>query len=163
MTDTGVDTNRGGSPLWMKLLLLGSLMINVAVIGIYAGHQMQDNKGYGAGSGNRQVEWILKLVPDERRDFTKEHFGDVRAQLRSLRQARRSKLNDIVVAVRTEPFVPDTLMKVLTERRAAGSETRTIVHERLVLLMAEFTPEERATFANRLEERIEQLRKRKGN
>lgn len=159
MTETGVGTSKGGCPAWVKLLLAGSLMLNVLVIGVIAGHQMQDKDA--PKSGNRQVDWILRLVPEDRRDFTKAHFAEIREPLRSLRTERRQHLTQIVAAIRTEPFTPDPLTKVLTARRDAGAQTRTLVHERLVILMTEFTPEERAYFADGLEERITLLQRRK--
>ena len=161
MSEPGVASNsKGGCPAWAKLLLAASLMLNVAVIGVVAGHQMQEKDDK---TGNRQVDWILRLVPEDRRDFTKDHFRDIREPLKSLRTERRQHLTQIVTAIRTEPFIPDALTKILTARREAGAQTRTLVHERLVILMTEFTPEERAYFASGLEERITQLQRRRGN
>ena len=164
MTDTGVETEktRGGCPRWMKLALIVSLMLNVAVIGIIAGHNMKDG-ARDPGVGNRQVEWILRLVPEDRRDFTKAHFAEVREPLKSLRTERREKLDEIITAVRADPFLPSELESVLEDRRTASFETRTLVHQRLVELMAVFSPEERAIFAERLEERVSSWRQARGN
>ncbi|MEM1297830.1 MAG: periplasmic heavy metal sensor [Pseudomonadota bacterium] len=162
MTKTGVvGKSQGGCPGWVKLLLVGSLMLNVLVIGVIAGHQMRDKDDK---SGNRQVDWILRLVPEDRRDFTKAHFRDIREPLKSLRTERRQHLTQIVTAIRTEPFTADNLNKILTARRDAGSETRSLVHDRLVVLITEFSPDERAYFAKGLEERIANMqRRRSGN
>ncbi|MFK7943317.1 MAG: periplasmic heavy metal sensor [Paracoccaceae bacterium] len=161
MTETGIENNKGGCPRWMKLALIVSLMLNVAVVGIYAGFSMQDKRT--GESGNRQVDWILRLVPEDRRDFTKAQFGEVRDQLRSLREERRAKLDEIVSTVRTEPFDADALSVVLEGRRGANLQTKALVHERLIELMAEFSPAERAVFAERLEERVTRWRERRGN
>lgn len=165
MTETGVETGKtsGGCPRWMKLTLIVSLMLNVAVIGMFAGHNMKGDEKAAGGAGNRQVEWILRLVPEERRDYTKAHFGDIRDQMKSLRTERQEKLDDIVAAVRADPFIPDALAAALEDRRAASTQTRTLVHQRLVILMEEFRPEERAVFAERLEERVSNWRQARGN
>lgn len=160
MTETGVvGKSKGGCPAWVKLLLAGSLMLNVAVIGVITGHQMKDK---GDNSGNRQVDWILRLVPENRRDFTKAHFRDIREPLKSLRTERRQHLTQIVTAIRTEPFTADRLTKILTARREAGSRTRSLVHDQLVVLITDFTPDERAYFAKGLEERIAEMQRRRG-
>lgn len=159
MTETGVET-QAGCPRWMKLALVVSLMLNVAIIGVVAGFNMKDK---GAGSGNRQVDWILKLVPDERRDDTKAHFAEVRDELRGIRAERFEMLDRVVAVMRTEPFEADTFSAVLAERRSNGQASRAIVHERLSILLTEFTPAERAIFADRLEERIARWQKSRGN
>lgn len=160
MTETGVETKRS-CPGWMKLLLVISLMANVGVLGVLAGSLMKDEKG-GKG-GSRQVQWILELVPDDRRDFTKEHFREVRVPLRDIRSRRMSHLDEIIAAMRNEPFDPEAFATILAERRTSSIESRMIVHERLVALLTEFTPDERAIFATRLEARVTRWRKQREN
>ena len=159
MTETGVE--KRGCPFWMKLVLLVSLMLNVAVVGFVATNRMKDDRQ--AESDDQQIRWILRLVPEDRRDFTKAHFGEVRGQLRSIRDTRRAQLDQIVGALRSEPFAPLQLEEVLATRRADSEAVRSIVHERLVVLLNEFTPAERAEFANGLEEQITRWRERTGN
>lgn len=160
MTETGVEA-RLGCPRWMKLALIVSLMLNVAVVGIIAGHNMKDERAKGAG--NRQVQWILELVPDDRRDFAKAHFRDVRTRLQDIRAQRQEHLGQIIAAMRIEPFEPERFGAVLAERRNASLASRAIVHERLEALLGEFTPAERAIFAERLEARVSKWREHRTN
>lgn len=159
MKDQQTTSTGTGCPGWAKLLLIASLALNAGAIGFYATMSMKD--GSKSDTGSRQIDWILKLVPDERRDFTKAHFADIRGELRALQATRNELLDQIVSAIRAEPFAPDALDAVLAERRAASLERRNLVHERLVSLMVEFTPEERTVFADRLTERLERLRARR--
>ena len=158
-----MTTSTGGAgarcPAWAKLLLIVSLALNAAVIGLYIAQPM---KGKRSASGSRQIEWILELVPDDRRDFTKAHFADIRDELRALREQRSDYLDQIVGIVGKEPFVAEDLDLVLEERRDATVMRRKLVHDRLVSLLSEFSAEERAIFAERLAERIKEWRERRG-
>lgn len=149
----------GGCPRWIKLALIGSVAANVAIAGLFIGNSMRSKPGK-QGVGN-QIEWILRLVPDHRRDFTKEHFAVIRDDLRVSRQRRTEHLEDILATIRVEPFDPVALDEALETRRQTGSESRAMVHGKLVELLTAFTPAERMEFATRLEERIARLRARR--
>lgn len=156
MTDQSTTAGSTGCPRWAKFLLIASLALNAGAIGFYATMSMKDQRK--SDTGSRQIDWILKLVPDERRDFTKAHFRGIRGELRALQAIRNELLDQIVATIRTEPFARETLDEVLADRRSASDTRRRLVHERLADLMAEFTPEERTLFADRLDERLTRLR-----
>lgn len=161
MTEETIQPQGRGCPAWAKILLIGSLALNVAVVGLYAGHAMKDGKD--RASGNRQIEWILKLVPEDRRDFTKRHFADARNDLRALNGARLEQLDQIVSAIRNDPFDQAQLESALAGRRDTSLQRREIVHERLLSLMIAFEPEERQFFATGLEARLVTLKERRRN
>ena len=154
----GTEGSNTGCPRWAKLLLIASLAVNAAVIGLYIAQPMKDRKGSGK---NRQIEWILKLVPEDRRDFTKEHFAGIRGDLRALQDKRLEHFDQIISVIATEPFVAGDLNAVLQDRRDASTKRRKLVHDKLVELLAAFTPEERALFAERLQERIDKWREKR--
>ena len=155
---TGAEGSTGGCPRWAKILLIGSLALNATVIGLYIAQPMKDKP---RGAGNRQIEWILKLVPDERRDFTKAHFADIRGELRAIQNQRGDLLDSIIAVTRAVPFSSDDMEAVLVDRRDASTKRRKLVHERLISLLEAFTPEERAVFADRMEERVAKWREKR--
>ena len=86
--DTGQIIRPGGR--WLKSILILSLAINVVVVGLFVGHLIRkDPGGQGASS---QIRWIIKLVPEDRRDFTKTHFRDIRDDLRAALQGGLRKV-----------------------------------------------------------------------
>ncbi|MEM7060166.1 MAG: periplasmic heavy metal sensor [Pseudomonadota bacterium] len=160
MTDQTTNTQGGGTPAWMKMALVASLVVNVAVIGLFIGASMKSD-GKREGGANRQIAWIIELVPEERRDFTEAKFEAKRDDMRKARAARAKHMEEIVTAIRAEPFSPETLEYAMRMRRAAGEDRRTIVHSTLTEILVEFNPEERTEFANRLEDRLDRWMKRK--
>ena len=66
---------------WPKILLILSLVVNIVVIGLFAGHLMKPEQS-GRGADN-QINWIIRLVPETRRDFTKAHFRTIRDDVRA--------------------------------------------------------------------------------
>lgn len=155
-TENGASTRR--CPVWVKGLLVVSLAANVIVLGLVAGQAL---KGHGGGdSPDRQVRWIIRLVPENRRDETRAHFREIRDDMRALGQARNERMTDIVDAIRVQPFSEETLQGALGDRRAATLERRVLVQDRLVSLLSGFTDEERATFADNLDDYLKRLEER---
>ncbi|MEM0990556.1 MAG: periplasmic heavy metal sensor [Pseudomonadota bacterium] len=150
---------RTRSPIWMRALLIASLAVNAAIIGVIIGNKLNEPERRGAG---QQISWILRMVPEERREFTRSHFGEVRDDLRNSSFDRIGHLERIVTVIRTEPFAAGELRAVLEVRRTSSTDRRVIVHERLVTLLEEFDPAERQVFADNLEMQLERLRRRRG-
>lgn len=150
------ELKKTGCPAWVKIVLIASLGLNIAGLGVLAGHGMKDREG----GANRQVDWIIRLVPDERRDFAKAHFESRRDDMRKARRDRIALMNRITEVIRQEPFLPEELNSALQARRAASEARKRIVHDGLVSMLAEFNAAERATFTTRLEEQLARAQKR---
>ncbi len=146
-----------GCPRWVKIALIGSLALNLIVIGMFAGHAIRDTRD--GASANRQVEWIIRLMPEKRRDFAKAEFEPLREVLALEQRKRLQHLAEIVDAIRSDPFVPETLSAVLETRRLASIKRREIVQEQLVTTLNEFTASERLEFANNIDDQIRKLQK----
>lgn len=158
-SDTPDAARPGGCPRWMKFALIGSVAVNLAIAGLFIGNAVRDKPG-ARGIGN-QVEWIIRMVPDHRRDFTKAHFVDIRDDLRVSRKRRDAHLDEIVALIRAEPFDAETLTGALEIRRQSSTARRLLVHDRLVALLSAFTEAERAVFAERLEANLAKRRARR--
>ena len=98
MTDQNADNTGGRTPGWIKAALIASLVVNVAVIGLFIGASMKLKERRGGGA-NQQIEWILRLVPDDRHAFTKEKFEAKRDDLRKARADRARHMEAIVAAI----------------------------------------------------------------
>lgn len=146
------------TPIWLKALVIVSLAFNVTIIGVVAGYQLRDGE---VRTGSRQIDWIMRMVPEDRRDFTKAHFAAEQRALRETFLDRDAQMDEIFAAIRAEPFVPEALTAALSTRRDTAIRHRTIVHERLVSLLQQFEPEERQAFADTLSERMARWRERR--
>ena len=158
-SETGTADHPGGGR-WLKIVLILSLAINVVVVGLYVGHLIR--KEPPAQGANSQIRWIIKLVPEARRDFTKEHFRGIRDDLRAAGMKRGRHMDAIVAAIRTEPFSEEALQAALQARRDGSKLRQEMVQEQLVSLLAEFTADERAEFAENLDGFLARMKERSG-
>ena len=124
MTDQTLNNQGGSTPSWMKVALVASLVANVAVIGLFIGAGMKKGDR-PEGGANRQIEWISKLVPSDRKEFTEGKFEEKRDELRKARADRAKHMEAIVTAIRAEPFSPEALEYAMRLRREAGEAPTT--------------------------------------
>ena len=158
MSDQPADGRGTRKARWPKILLILSLAINVIVIGLFAGYMIQrEPKARGP---ERQINWIIKLVPESQRDATKEHFREIRDDVRATYVERGEHLQAIADTIRAEPFDPAALEAAMQARRDGSQERQELIQKHLVELLTEFSPEERAEFSSNLEGFLEKLKAR---
>ena len=114
----------GGCPFWLKALLVVSLVANMVVAGLYVGQMSKPKRERGA---DRQINWILKFVPEARREEAEKLFDSKREQIRELYRDRSKNMEEIVAAIRAEPFAPETLIAAMRTRRENSSARRLII------------------------------------
>jgi hypothetical protein len=83
--------------------------------------------------------------------------------MRELYRERSKNLEEIVSAIRAEPFAPETLVAAIRARRENSAERRMIVEDTLVELLTTFTQDERAHFADEMEERLKKWQARRAD
>jgi uncharacterized membrane protein len=154
MTDRTAE--KTGCPRWFKIALIASLALNVIVVGLIAGHTMRSERS--ANGPGKQVDWIIRLVPEERREFTRAHFEPLKDVLAVQRMNRLEYLDQIVEAIRSEPFLPDRLSAALAMRRESSSKRREIVQDGLVELLGKFSAGEREMFADGIQDQVQKLK-----
>lgn len=148
---------RARCPLWAKLLLILSLAANVAVLGLYLGHGMRDERAVGS----RHVHWIVKLMPEHRRDFVQTTFDARRDDLRAATATRARDMRALVVAIRAEPFSPETVQSEMRKRRESRDQRNDIIQTTLLEVLTALTSEERAAFADNLEDGLKRRAERR--
>ena len=140
-----------GCPAWVKVLLVLSLVANMVILGLYVGQMSKPKRERGA---ERQIGWIVKFVPEAKRDAAETLFDAKRDDIRKSYRERSKHLELIVEAIRAEPYAPETLIAAMRDRRENSNARRLIIEDTLVELLADFTPEERAHFAAQMEARM---------
>lgn len=140
---------RRAAPGWMKLVLVLSLTANLVVVGFLIGHSLVEEEQ--GNSLDRQVGWMLRIVPEERREMAEAHFEAARPQLEAAQAERLDQSRHVISAVRAEPFDPAAVSAAMTGTLQSRSTQRTIVYDRFATLLGQLTPAERVAVADRME------------
>ena len=158
-----VDQEKSGtgpSRMW-RIVLVCSLALNLAVVGVVAGSLVSGRLGDGPPrSFDLGLGPISRaLAPPERRDVG-----------RSLRQDRmmrnfdvRGRLGGMVDALKAEPFDPETLRVYWSEQNAQMAAVQIKVQDALLETISQMTPERRAEFADQMVQELSKVRSRPPN
>ncbi|NVK15118.1 MAG: periplasmic heavy metal sensor [Rhodobacteraceae bacterium] len=151
--------------LWLKLLLAGSLALNLAVIGIAAGAAWRfsgkDRHWQRPPSVGAMI--FRELDRDTRKALRQRAGGDHGSYFKR----RHAEGEAVVAALRREDFDAEALLAMLKEQADARHAFHSSVQEAWVRKLERMAPEERAAFADRMEARMQQAgkywhRKREG-
>lgn len=149
---------------WSRLLLIGSLAVNLLVAGLVAGavfrHEPQgsrhlDRMSFGLGT-------YVAALPGDRRADVERAIGGVSDKSRGAwRQDVRDARNAISEALRAEPFSETALREAIVTHREVALSRTVALQQALADAVAEMTPEERAAMLQRVDELKEKKRRDK--
>lgn len=149
------EKRSAGRSRWTRWALAGSLMLNMAFVGLAAGAVLKFRSDGGAP---RNVDMTLgplgrALGSDERRELA----GSVR-RMEGTRPSRRDTqarlVRETIVILRQSPFEPDALSAFLDEQRNAWGALQANAQAALVHHIAAMSDEERNAFADRVQEQV---------
>lgn len=159
MSDKDTGTGSGpvsGTRLWVRLVLFASLAVNMLVIGAVVGTVAM----HGGGPDDRrrppradQIAGPLThaLDHEERREIGRAIRSEYRKG-RPSRGAMKAEYDAVIQALRTEPF-DATAVRDSFERQQAYAVDRMKIGQGILLdKLVAMTPEQRAAFADRLED-----------
>lgn len=130
------------------ILLTVSLALNLFAIGIFIGMVAIGggpwaHRGLDPWSGGFQASPALMALEPESRQLAIERFqeneGALRDQTRALRRAQR----EVVRAMTADPFDPVAAGEALQQLRGQTDAIQTLIHNYLVDLSRNLTPDER--------------------
>lgn len=157
MSASNEIATRSRCPGWVKLLLILSLAVNLVVAGVVIGHKFRGDHKRDRRGGDRVTEWIIDMVPEERREFARGQLSDLPNRLESERAARMAQLPEIVAAMTAEPFDPAALETALT-----AMSDRHVLRQSVISLLEALTPAERAEFAESFSKKLNPRGRRGG-
>ncbi|MFW8634431.1 periplasmic heavy metal sensor [Cribrihabitans pelagius] len=153
------EKGKTGMKPWQKWLLALSLALNLAVIGLaagtairFAGHQRGWHRPPSVGA------MIFRELDRDTRAALRREAGGGHG---SFPARRRAEAEAVIAALRSEPFGAAELLRLLQEQAAVRHRFHLTMQEAWVEQVRAMTPEERAAFAGRMQERLER-RGRKG-
>lgn len=145
------NTPKSRESRWRQWLLMGSLMLNLLIIGLVIGAWVN-----GGPPGDRGARLDLSLGPITRA-LAEDDREAVRAGLEAnrpfasgQRREMRGDMQDLVATLEAETFDGDALRAVLARQRERISTVQAAAVDQLVARIELMTDEQRAGFAERL-------------
>ena len=157
MTDTPTIPAKpvpaSGAPPWMKVLLAVSLAINLGVLGLVGGAALR-----GAGDRGRPDvrdigfgPFTEALSPQDRQELRRAFLRDG-GNPRAMRQMMRSQVGTLLQVLRSEPLQEADLRAVFSQFQQRWQERLDLGQRLLADRIIAMSPDDRARFADRLEE-----------
>jgi len=148
-----------------NLLLAGltvSVLINLALIGLYTGHFVTGGPGAPRLDPMLGIRHLVGDLPEDRRIQLEPYFKDYFRTLRPRFRNIRSTQSDLREAMLTEPLDTAAVAKALNEFNVQLFETQSMGNEAFVRLAAVLTLEERQRFLDHLKRPPEHRRRPPG-
>ncbi|MEM9550478.1 MAG: periplasmic heavy metal sensor [Pseudomonadota bacterium] len=138
------------SPLWMRVALIGSLAVNLAVAGVVVGTMMRVTGPDGPPrTGPPAGVIIYRVLPDEER-------RDMRAKMRDINRTSRESRARLVAglpdALRADPPDLATVEALVQGERDRMLDWQTQSYVHWLEQVRAMSPETRSAYADRLEE-----------
>lgn len=159
-TETSQKKARTGMRPWLKVVLFVSLAFNLAVVGLVVGAALK----YGPRDGHRPPRLDMMSGPytsalshKDRRQIGAELRREYRAE-RPSRQEIRTQFDQILQALRAQPYAPDRVEALMQVQLDAGIERQALGQRLLLQRLQAMTDAERAEFADRLEDGLKHRR-----
>lgn len=147
---------------WPKVLLAASLTLNVLVLSVIAGAYVRDHRDHRVDRRSPPPErsvlregGLMPFYDAMPRDARRKMAEAFRASERGFgpdRAALAADFRNFVGALRAEPFEAERLEKLLEAQQARAQARVSAGREILIAQIAGMSPEERAEFADVLEE-----------
>lgn len=138
------------APRWMKIALVVSVALNLAVAGLVLGAWLGDGPHKGMPRDLSFGPFSEALSDADRRALRKDLMGRA-GEFRSSRDAARAEFVALLGALRADPFDPAAMTAALTAIETRNAERldlgRSLIETRLI----EMSAAERRAFADRLE------------
>ena len=155
----GRDTARRvrRTPLWVKLLLVVSLGLNLAVAGMVGGAvwRLRDDDRGPRVSPPLGIVLFRALEPEDRRALREEMGGRIRPH----RISRRAIVIEIPQALRVDPPNLEALSEIMNTEHARHTDWLRLSNEAWLNHVASMSPEARAAYADRIEEAMRRTKK----
>ncbi|KNX42934.1 hypothetical protein ROTO_05810 [Roseovarius tolerans] len=163
MTDLNERQDKPGPGRWMRVLLVVSLAVNLAVVGVVAGWALRHGGHHGHHPSRLDMAGgpLTRALSDEDRRAIGQRMREVWRERGGNRAGIRSSFDALVVDLRAVPFDPDRVAERMREQREGFAARFEMGQEVLIAHLAAMSDADRAAYADRLEARIEDYRARR--
>lgn len=154
MSDVQPDVVKSGKGLRIALAI--SVAVNLAVAGVVAGAMLKHGPDGGRMDMGRELgfgAFSEALSRDDRRAL-REAFLAKAPELRDNKRQRGQDAQALLGALRADPFAPEALGAVMDSQQQRMESQLQLGQDLLREFLISMTPEARAAFADRLEQRL---------
>lgn len=135
----------GRMPLWGRILLIGSVAVNLLILGSLIG------MGFGGHHhGWRGEHRLLRHIPDDQREEVRQIFKKHRAEVRPLRKVIRENRRGVLEYLKQDEIDAGELESKLVALEGQQQEARVKLRAMVLELSAKLQPEDRARVMRRL-------------
>ncbi|MCF2869966.1 periplasmic heavy metal sensor [Octadecabacter sp. G9-8] len=139
---------------WQRILLVGSLALNLAVVGVVAG------VAFGGGPKERMQRFDLTVGPltramdNDRREAVRDALRNSGAFRPADRNGIRSDMAAMLNTLRQDQFDEEAFRSALLRQRERLQSGQVAVVDAVTVQITDMSAQERAEFADRLEEQL---------
>lgn len=145
---------------WMKILLVVSLGLNLAVAGLVIGAKLSghgDKRTHFAGATGLRV--FMHALPDTQRREVRKYFRINRTRIHVNGEAMRTTMQTIHVAIIARPFDADALHAAFAAQRAHITTSTQDAQKAFVAIISGMTDAQRVAYVNTMKEQRRKWRK----
>lgn len=139
---------------WKRVVLVSSLALNLVIVGIVGGAMLNGGPKNGPQRFDLTVGPLTRSMDEQHREAVREALHDSGAFQRRERNAMRADNAAMIAALRAETFDRDLFHEVLVRQRNRLQAGQDAVLGAISTQVGEMTAQERAAFADRVEEQL---------
>lgn len=152
-------------PRWAKFTLIGSLALNLLVLGLIGGAALKFHHGPGWKHGHMRgmgfARHYFRGLPRERRKEIRSIIRKRRAELKPYWMKIREARKVMATAIGQDPFDKEKLQAALTALHKAEFASREASQVIMTDIAQQLTPQERKEFLEHFERRARKFEKRR--
>ena len=140
----------------LRIALAVSVALNLVIAGAGVGAFLRNHADGGREDMVRELgfgPFTEALGPEDRRALRRSFLAKA-PDLRNIKRQRRDDAMAVLTTLRATPFAPDTLTSLMDAQHQRMARQLTLGQEVLRDFLIAMSPEDRAAFAGRLEERL---------
>ena len=151
--------------LWLRVLLFGSLALNLLVVGtvvtLFALHGEKDGDRRGPPRADRMGGPLTFALSDEDRHAIGRAMREAYRAGRPDRGEVQAQYRAVVDALRSDPYDPAVVEQSLTRQSELAQDRQRIGNRLLLERLAAMNAEDRAAYADRIEEALDRWARRR--
>ncbi|PZX46156.1 putative membrane protein [Roseinatronobacter thiooxidans] len=133
---------------WLKLVLVISVMLNLAAAGMIWGMASR------AGTSGSLLRASVAALPAEDRRALRRDTGAIWREARSAERGARTAPREMIAALEAEDFDADAFSAALRQAQERLLRISNQMHDQLLAKVSAMSPQERRAYAASLQERV---------
>lgn len=154
------ETKTNPAKPWIKILLVVSLGLNLAVAGLVIGAKLSghgDKRTHFAGATGLRI--FMQALPDPKRREVRKYFRVNRTRIHANGEAMHSTMQSIHVAIIARPFDANALHAAFAAQRVHITTSTKDAQKAFVAIISGMTDTQRMDYVNTMQEQRRKWRK----